>query len=94
VVGLHSATRCTTFSTVSLSVPSSASSTMARKIRSTRPFDCDSVSRKPRPIDDAISSAATRNSHACASASRSPDTSDGSTAGSCTRVKSDTRRRP
>ncbi len=36
----------------SVILPSTASSTMASSIRSTRPLFCESVSRKPRPIDD------------------------------------------
>src|SRR5690606_32937427 len=65
-------------------LPSRASSTMVSRIRSTRPFCWESLSRKPRPIEEAISSAATRNSQAWASARRSPETTEGTTAGSWT----------
>ena len=45
---------------------------IASRIRSTRPLFCESTSRKPRPADEAISSAATRNSHDWASAEAEP----------------------
>ena len=46
-------------------------------MRSTRPLYCESVSRNPSPMEDAINSAATRKSHACASARRSPENDGG-----------------
>ena len=48
----------------------------------------------PKPIEEAISSAATRNSQAWASARRSPETTEGTTAGSWIVRKSDQPRRP
>src|SRR5699024_53291 len=75
-------------------LPSRASSTIVSRIRSTRPFCWESLSRKPRPIEEAISSAATRNSQAWASARRSPETTEGITAGSCTERNRDQPRSP
>ena len=46
-----------------------------------RPLFCESVNRKPSPIEEAISSAATRNSQAWASARRRPENTAGTTAG-------------
>ncbi len=67
-----------------VALPSTACSTMASSSRSVRPLFWLSMSRNPSPFDEAISSAATRNSHDCARASRSPENTAGTTAGSCT----------
>ena len=61
---LVSAFRSITPSRASVSLPSSASRTIASSRRSVRPLFCDSVSRNPSPSAAASSSAATRKSQA------------------------------
>ena len=78
----RTAHRSNTPSIESVVLPITASRMIASRIRSTRPLFCESTSRKPRPADEAMSSAATRNSHDWASPRRSPEMTDGRTAGS------------
>src|SRR5699024_9535595 len=84
----HDHFRRTLFSAIptieSVTLPSTASNTMASSSRSTPPLFRESVRRNPKPTEEAISSAATKNNHDWARAKRRHEINGGVAAGSKT----------